>query len=204
MAIKNKSRILLIVQDRRERRMLNVIKNNMKMKIQIILGRNMKLLNWRWRMMIAHHFQLATGLFNSVHTAEKRSWSEMCQVVSTPCRRPTTSIGLGSHQLLRIQPMEKGCTRSKESPTPILATIKIIAVKTIEWREASAKILTTEIKIRKEETVKWESHFKAPRRISLQRAISTTELIDQMLVRLFHKKCRTKVLLSFKEIQILR
>lgn len=55
---------LLIAQDKEERRMLNGIKNNPTKKILKTLVHNMKLLNLLSKMMIAHHFQQATGPFN--------------------------------------------------------------------------------------------------------------------------------------------
>ena len=201
METKNKLRISSIVQDKQERRMLNDIKNNnIKTKILITLVHNMKLLNWLLKMMTAHLCQPATGHSNSAHIAEKRSWFEMFRVVSTLCRKQMTSIDQDFHLLVRMQLMEKGFIRLKE--LLIQGIIQIIAVKTIEWREVSAKIYTT-IKIRKDKTAKSENHFKVPRKISLLKVTWTTELIEQMLLLLLLLKSRIKEL-RFKGIQILR
>ena len=112
-----------------------------------------------------------------------------------------TSIDQDFHLLVRMQLMEKGFIRLKE--LLIQDIIQIIAVKTIEWREVSAKIYTT-IKIRKDKTAKSENHFKVPRKISLLKVTWTTELIEQMLLLLLLLlKSRIKEL-RFKGIQILR
>jgi hypothetical protein len=118
--IKIKLKTLLIVQDKEERRMLNVIK-----KILKTLDHNMKLLNLLSKMTIAHHFQQAIGLFNSEHTAVKRSLSVMSLVESTLCKLLMINTGLDSLQLLKIKQMARASTKSREYRIKIIIVLKV-------------------------------------------------------------------------------
>ena len=119
---------LLIAQDKEERRMLNGIKNNPTKKILKTLVHNMKLLNLLSKMMIAHHFQQATGPFNSELTAVKRSSSVMSPVESTPCKLLMINTGLGSLQLLKIKRMVRASTKSRERKTTIIIIVLMLEI----------------------------------------------------------------------------